>query len=351
MTPRIELFSVSDVRNWLIHNQSFRGLDSLVIAPQRAWAIIHNPYVRDEDIIVATVFENNELAAFSACFPDIINGRRAWWYSTLYCRPESTGRGFGIIVIGSLHEAHNGEEAFDMNGAKETQEIFSFLDCKLSFVTRYVFSRKVFNQNTLKGKLAFIAESCRQLRYRKYRKLAARIARKSEYTLQYVSHIDDKLYEFIVANKNQDAFLRSKEMLNWVLSYPFIISSPLLNRVDRGNHFSSNLVEYELKCICVYQGRDLVGLYIVCITKDCFAIKYLYYQSSSEQIVFNSILDHLLHFSAKCIVTLNKSLADYLAPFHLTGVQRTEEQSFCYPESFNYSNNLSIQGGDGDTFV
>ena len=60
--PELKLYTVSHLREWLMNNHPADGLSEQVIAPTRAWAIIHNPYVRDDDAIVAAIFEDGELA-------------------------------------------------------------------------------------------------------------------------------------------------------------------------------------------------------------------------------------------------------------------------------------------------
>ena len=76
--PELRLYTVAQIREWLEHNQPAEGLSERVIAPTRAWAIVHNPYVKDEDAIVAAIFEDGELAAYTASFPDMLDGKRVF---------------------------------------------------------------------------------------------------------------------------------------------------------------------------------------------------------------------------------------------------------------------------------
>lgn len=138
----IKLFSVTQIREWLVNNKPADGLSEQVIAPTRAWAIIHNPYVKDDDAIVAAIFEDEQLAAYTAAFPERIEGKRIWWASTLYCNPKFVGRGYGLIVIGSLKEAHDPEPTYDRWGALETVEIFKHLDYPTVYTTRYCLCQK-----------------------------------------------------------------------------------------------------------------------------------------------------------------------------------------------------------------
>ena len=93
----LKLYTILDLRNWLIHNHSIDGLSDKIIAPQRAFAIINNPYVKDNDVVLCAIFENSTPVAYTAAFPDWINReeRIVWWFSTLYCHPSVQGKGYG----------------------------------------------------------------------------------------------------------------------------------------------------------------------------------------------------------------------------------------------------------------
>ena len=68
--PELKIYTILDLRNWLIHNHATEGLSDKIIAPQRAYAIINNPYVKDEDSVLCAIFENEIPVAYTATFPD-----------------------------------------------------------------------------------------------------------------------------------------------------------------------------------------------------------------------------------------------------------------------------------------
>ena len=71
--PELKLYTIADLRNWLIENNPPTGLNEHVIAPARAYAIMHNPYVKDTDPVVAVIYEGEELAAYTSAIPEEIN--------------------------------------------------------------------------------------------------------------------------------------------------------------------------------------------------------------------------------------------------------------------------------------
>ena len=122
----IQTYSVADLKNWLLHNRAITGLSSEVIAPTRAFAIMNNPFVTDETRVVCALFVNDKLAAFTAAFPEVLQkpeNRLAWWFTTLWCDEKYEGRGFGLVVIGTLCEfldclASNARTSLAMNFLK-----------------------------------------------------------------------------------------------------------------------------------------------------------------------------------------------------------------------------------------
>ena len=211
--PELKLYTVADVREWLEHNHPAEGLSERVIAPTRAWAIIHNPYVKDEDAIVATIFEDGQLAAYTASFPEMIEGKRIWWCSTLYCYPQFAGRGYGMIVVGSLMEAHELEQTYDRWAAQETIEIFNHFGYQTTYTSRYHLSDGKIDTSSFKGKLAYCAQELKKCMHPWPK------ASKADYTIQYALTIDDEVYAFMKTHKGTDLWLREKDMLDWIITW------------------------------------------------------------------------------------------------------------------------------------
>ena len=73
--PELKIYTVKDLREWLENNHPAEGLSEQVIAPTRAWAIIHNPYVRDDDAIVSRMDNSLPILLHSRiCWTDSVYG-------------------------------------------------------------------------------------------------------------------------------------------------------------------------------------------------------------------------------------------------------------------------------------
>lgn len=339
--PELNVYTVADIREWLENNKPAEGLSERVIAPTRAWAIVHNPYVKDEDAIVAAIFEDSELAAYTASFPDMLDGKRVWWASTLYCYPPFAGRGYGMIVVGSLMEAHEPELTYDRWAAKETVEIFNHFGYQTTYTKRYHLTDKKIDTNSVKGKLAYCAQELKKCLH-PWPKVS-----KASHTVQYALTIDDEVYAFMKAHKGNDLWLREQDMLNWIVQYPFVKKG--VN--ETACVFGANAMVYEYKIAKVYIEEQLQGVYVLRQYDDALSIAYLYYTEEKQDEVFLSILSHIITIKPTSLVTENYDLLNFVKNRLYFPKMEKEKVSLSLPDKQQYLNNFTLQLGDGDSFV
>ena len=339
--PELKLYTVSQIREWLEDNHPAEGLSEQVIAPTRAWAIIHNPYVKDDDAIVAAIFEDGQLAAYTASFPDMLDGQRIWWASTLYCYPQFAGRGYGMIVVGSLMEAHEPDLTYDRWGASETVEIFNHFGYQTTYTPRFHLSDGKIDTSSLKGKLAYYAQELKKCMHPWPK------ASNADYTIQYTSDIDDEAYAFMKAHRGNDLWLREQEMLNWIVNYPFVMAG----KDESACNFGSNAKAYEYKVVKVYSKDQLVGVYILRVTDDALSVIYIYFAEECKDIVYASIIDQILAIKPQEFMMEDKAFYAYVRE-HMYYPKATEEKvSLSLPIEVKMPQNISMQLGDGDSFA
>lgn len=342
--PDLKLYTIADLREWLENDRLAEGLCERVIAPTRAWAILHNPYVKDEDAIVAAIFEDGELAAYTASFPDMLDGKRVWWASTLYCFPKFAGRGYGIIVIGALMETHEPELTYDRWGGNETVEICNHLGLITTYTPRYYLKDKSINTTTLKGKLAALLHSITENLYPK------KLSNKN-YSLRYATYIDGEAYSFMKEHRGKDLWLREQKMLNWILSYPMWHRCTLLNRVEKDLEFTANTQYFDYKVVKVYIEGVFQGVYVMRRNGDTLSVIYLYYTQENREVIFTSIVDHVIVDRPKCVSVESKELRDYIQKELRFPKSEEEQVSFSIPQGVVIPETYALQYGDGDSFM
>lgn len=336
--PELKIYTVKDLREWLENDHPAEGLSERVIAPTRAWAIIHNPYVKDEDAIVVAIFEDGELAAYTASFPDMLDGKRVWWASTLYCYPKFTGKGYGLIVVGSLMEAHEPELTYDRWAAKETVEIFNHFGYQTTYTKRYHLSDKKIDTSSLKGKFAYCAQELKKCLHPWPK------ASKANYTVQYVESIDEEAYAFMKAHRKNDLWLREQEMLNWIVKYPFA----RVGVNEKACVFGANVKFYEYKVAKVYIDEQLHGVFILLKCDYAMSVIYLYFTHEKRGIVFDSIIDSIIAQRPKALAIENLYLYERVRERLYFPKSEEEIVSLSLPE---IKGEFTIQMGDGDSFA
>lgn len=345
--PELRLYTVADLREWIEHNHAAEGLSEQIIAPHRAYAIIHNPYVKDEDLVVAAIFVDGENVAYTTAFPEMIDSKRYWWFSTLWCDPKHRGNGYGLIVIGSLVEIYGAECCLDRWGAQDTVEIFAYFGHKATYTHRYALGSKI-DKSTPKGKIVAFARAAQKCWHR----LFERPAKREDYTLRYIPYVDERTYAFIRAHKGNDYILRTQETLNWILHYPFSYSAPMTERIDKTLPiFKAETPYAEMFAVQVLERDELIGFYLTKQNADVLHILYLYYEDSKKSQVFASIRDHVKRMKIEQCVTEHKPLAEYLQKEIYFPKHSVHEISFSVPECMDLPKEGTVQYGDGDCFT
>lgn len=339
--PELKLYTVAQIREWLEYNHPADGLSQKIIAPSRAGAIIHNPYVKDDDAIVAAIFEDGELAAYTASFPDILEGQRLWWASTLYCYPQFTGKGYGMIVIGALMDAHEPDLTYDRWGAQETVEIFNHFGYQTIYTTRYHLTDKKIDTKSLKGKLAYCLQELKKCIH-PWPALS-----QANYIIQFVLTIDDEAYAFMKEHKGNDLWQREQDMLNWIVQYPFVKSG--VN--ETACMFGADAKVYEYKVAKVRVKKQLQGIYILRQYDDALSIVYLYYAEENRDEVFLSIVNQIIAARPKSFVTENRDLMTYVTDRLYFPKKEEEKVSLSLPNYRQCLTDSTLQLGDGDSFA
>ncbi len=347
----LKLFTIADLKQFFLHNQSVELLSERVINHTRAYATIMNPYVTDDMGVVSAIFVNGEVAAYTYVFPDqcFVNGeqRTIYWNTVLYVDPRYEGRGYGAIVIGQMVEQY-GEDYFDLDAVPASVENLKFVGLQVDYVDQYVLEQKHINTQSLKGKLLKAYENYRIVQKKRQ---ISNVISQCAYTLRYVSYIDDAAYSFIQQHSQNDIFLRSQAMFNWILNYPLGQESPLKERVPKCCAFDSAAIRFRLYATQVYVNNQLVGVYICRLNKEELYINYLYYVPKFEQEVFASILEHVIKEMPNRFFTANAALKGYIASSHFFANERVHHKSFSHPVSFVYNPAQFIQAGDGDNIT
>lgn len=342
------LFTISQLSEWLLENVG-NGITDSMIAHQRAWALLNNPCAKNDDMVISAVQANDRVIGYTAIFAEELKkpfaGHRFYWGSSQWVEPEYRGKGISakmmLIMKEAIHHRYLGLDS-------------SIASCKLDQKQGYkiiYYPRYFFQWKTTKSTLfSLVKERYVQCMNRKSMKLLLQY----DYTNHYIPTIDDKTYDFIRSNSQEDLFLRTQEMLNWVLQYPFLCAINIDAHAEKEKcEFGSYVDEFEMNAIQVYVENQLRGVYIYSIVDGIFKVLYLYYDKQYSEQVFASLSVKAMQRSVIQFRTFNRALYDFMDRIGIKNMNSRytiDQISLTLPPDVEVDQSLAIQGGDGDMF-
>lgn len=350
----IRIYSIQDLKHWLIDGNE-DGLSEAIISRPRAWAFVNNPCADLTSPAVAVLFDDNEMKGYAAVFPESIAGfsEKVYWGSTYFVDESMRGKGCGVKILSELQNSLDGIYATTQTPVSSSA-IFKKLGAEETWFPEYWI--KLQKRNPKRGKHGLLKQLGNQL-YSSSIQRSRRIGKWCDsfhYRLEYCSFIDDETYAFIKDNKRSDLMLRSKDMLNWMLIYPFLRSVVLPEKTfPNKNYFSCYKSDLNLYAVKVFDEKEaLVGVYLFKYCEGEVNLLYLYFEDKARDLVMASVYEHLMKMGAVRLRTTNGEFVTFLKRHALPVLDITESRlNLCSPISFAVPPGATIQGGDGDMFV
>lgn len=340
------LYTIQDLADWLLKNSS-NGISDYMISRARAWALINNPEAKSDDIVLSAVFDNEQPIGYTAVFSEqvCVWGERYYWGTTQWLEPKYRGKGIAGTMMKNLKDAIN-HRYIGLDSSISSVKLDQKQGYQIVCYPRYFYTWKKETSNILTKYKEIVVQSINL--YVQKRLCTV------EYTNRILPIISASTYQFIAKHSTTDLFLRSQEMLNWILNYPF------LSAIDHDAHieqekcaFGAHVNTMELRAMEVYVKYNLAGVYIYSIVDDVFKLLYIYYDNVYKENVFASIINKALHKKSGRFYTFHQELYEYM---HSKGIKNVNSKytidqiALTLPPGVSVDESLSIQGGDGDMF-
>lgn len=331
------------------------GLSEVVIPKSRAWAFVNNPYFQPISPAVAVLFDEGEMKGYAAVFPERVEGisPTIYWGSTFFVDASMRGKGCGIKILSELQNSLDGVYATTQTPVSSSA-IFKKLGAEETWFPE--FWMKLQRNNPARGRHTWLKQGVNRFYaslFQKRKKLL-RWCDSFHFRLEYCSFIDDKTYAFMKEHRGSDLFLRSKEMFNWMLRYPFLQNTVLEKELNPNQYyFSCNTSDFRQYAVRVLDvSGELVGFYVFKYSEGEVNLLYLYFAPDSREMVMASFYDHLLKLEAVRLRTTCQEVVSFFKRNALPIINMKESRlNFCAPNSLPVPEGSTIQGGDGDMFV
>ena len=295
------------------------------------------------------------MKGYAAVFPERFEGisPTIYWGSTYFVDASMRGKGCGVKILSELQNSLDGVYATTQTPVASSA-IFKKLGAEETWFPEYWI--KLQKNNPARGRHPLLKQGLNQLYgtlFQKQKKLL-HWCDSFHFQIAYCSFIDDEAYSFIKEHRGQDLFLRSKEMLNWLLQYPFLQNVVLEKELKSDSYyFSCNTLDYRQYAVKVFNVTgELVGFYMFMYREGEVNLLYLYFARNSKEMVMASFYKHLLKMHAVRLRTTSKELVMLVKSDALPIINMGESRlNFCAPNSVTVPEGATIQGGDGDMFV
>lgn len=343
-----KIYTVRELRDWLIDNVQ-NGLTEYCIAPTRAYAFVNNPCANDNDPALVVAFKENQPVGYSAVFTDVYKTGNLkgtyYWGSTEWVDTDFRGKGIAGKMMRTLKDAVGIDNYIGLDSSIASIRLDQKQGASILYYDRYNYF--------LKGSKS-LTSLLKQIMVQRANKKALQQLERNEFKNEYVNFIDAQTYQFIAEHAEEDLLLRGRDMLNWMLCYPFLIGTHNDPKAKTDIcEFGSTMAEYDVEAVKVYVQDKLVGFYIISQTNNERTLRYLYYDEQCREEVFASVTLNLFRGDVAKLHFMEETLHQFMQAHgikHLNRKSYLDKISLTLPPSMTVDSKLHIQGGDGDMF-
>lgn len=345
-------YSVKDVREWLEEDAN-NGLSENIISRTRANALAHCPCVKDEDVLVVSAKDGEKVVGFTAIFPEKLERPDMWIAigTTLWVNPDYADEFVGYNLVQRLWGSYPEYAVIGSEVSPAAAVIDKLLGAAILKYERKAFVlRRSIEVHSLRNIASLLLEPFRKCRQsRALKQVLASIP--SNIRVRACETINVEIYAFIQAHSTHDTFLRSREILNWILRYPFSVENPLMSRATNSMQFSDQIAKFRNYFLKIYADDMLVGVVLLAERNSAMHIKMLYTDDAHQETVYALIVEAMHNSGAEQLFSLYPQLNTYIESRQVALKVYNREILFTYPKSLKSLNPYVLQGVDGDMFA
>lgn len=344
--------TAKDVRAWL-ENGANNGLSENIISRTRANALAHCPCVKDDDVLVVSANDGEKVVGFTAIFPEKLERPDMWIATgtTLWVNPDYSDEFVGYNLVQRLWGAYPDYTVIGSEVSPAAAVIDKLLGAAILKYERkaFVFRRSI-EVHSLRNFASLLLEPFRKCRQRKaLKRVLASIP--ANVSVRACKAIDAETYAFIQAHSANDTFLRSRDMMNWILRYPFSVENPMIDRAKKSMQFSDQIAKSRNSFLLVYADDALVGVVLLAERNSAMHVKMLYTDDAHQEAIFALIVEAMHKSGAEQLFSLYLQLNAYIESHRVALRANNAELIFTYPKSLKSLTPFVLQGADGDMFA
>lgn len=347
-------YTANQLLEWT-NSGEYRNQSVVPVSRHRALSYMHNPRLRENDIVAIIVFENKEVVAFRTLLPDdfYLDGKKIHfaWLSGNWVKPSLRRSGLSTQLFNLIGEKWDYHLAYT-NYAPISKAVYDKTGGFRKIATlkgrRYYFRSclslvlppKSMVFENIKGLFKFIdagvnlilkpVNYLRQLRFGS-----------AAYNFEYAVIEDPEIKQFIEKSENNTACKRSADELCWIVNYPWVIHAPF--QVEKKYPFSAYSKQAFSLIIKLIDQQKVKAVLLMHINGSKMTVPYYFtHQNDLNRKAAKVILMHCNQLNINYLTVYNADLTramDKMSSFYFF--------SKSLDRNFFAHNKLLSETGDG----
>jgi hypothetical protein len=359
-------FTVADIERALL-SEDFWLSKTLPITKQRAWSLCHNPRAERDDPVLLVAYQDNQVVGYLGILPDIIffnNANRSLgWLTGWWVDPCLASRGVGAILLYKALNAYRDRLGVS-GGSKEARQALHAsqkfialkplkgLDIRFRFNVTNAVLRKFASLNTFRAAFKVADVMLDEIVNLRGFFWERRSHIRQRLTFEYVSSIDAETSRFVERHYQHDLTRKGKAELDWIMTYPWIVSAPQKDSASRRYFFSSISARFFFLGVKVFeQNNGMVGFLMLSVRNDRMRVVYAHFEDRHAPAIAAAAVYHALAMDVSILSLyddrLVKSVSGLRCPFWST---QSMSRGFFLSKAFADFPlaDCRLHGGDGD---
>ena len=359
-------FTVADLEIALL-SEDFWLTKTLPITKQKALSFCHNPRAEKDDPVLLVAYQDNQVAGYLGILPDKIffnnADRKLGWLTSWWVDPCIATKGVGAIL---LYKALNTypEGVGVSGGSKEARKVLhgsrkfivlkplKGIDIRFRFNASKAILRKFPSLKTFRAwfKIADVVldeiVNLRRLLWERRNNIRQRL------TFEYISSIDEETGRFIERHYRHDLTRKGKAELDWIMTYPWIVSAPQKDSASRRYYFSSISARFFYLGVKVFeQGNGMVGFLMLSVRNDRMSVVYSHFESRHAASIAAAAVYHALAMDVSTLRLYDEKLVESVSQLRCPSWStQSISRGFFLSKAFADIPlaDCRLHGGDGD---
>jgi GNAT superfamily N-acetyltransferase len=359
----IKKICISELKQF-VYSDGYTNMPIVPISRHRAISYIQNPRSLPTDVVLYLAYIDERLVGYRTVFPDTIwvgnNPVKVGWLSGNWVDPNFRRKGIASTLFESAYEDWNQKLLFT-NYAEESKAVYDkscrFINVHTINGIRLYFRPFLTSILCPKGKLYRKMKPIWQVAdfilsvFNPLPLISLLLKQQKSISYEYLGTPDDELISYFEKSTQITPTKRTGKDLQWILNHPWLVSSPLGDRIGKKYFFSSSPVRFETLLVKVCRDKELLGFFFANLNGRYFTTPYIFCNDGEERTFAIALLKHAFKMNALRLTTFHQSIAMELKglwPFCWLSLSQHRKFFATSQLADNLADKMVFLEGDGD---